>query len=318
MERARYEPFVRGPHEVGAHTHRARDGARRRDFAVEVWSPANAEDVAHPLVLFSHGTGGGRCMASYLCTHLASHGYVVASMDHSERTAPELARKAEESAAERRARIAAWIAQRVPDVRFLLDAVLDGDLLGAGPRVDPGRVGIVGHSFGGWTALAATGSDPRIRAVVALAPGGSSSPKPGMIAAPLSFAWGRPVPALYLVGEDDVMTSLAGVRELLERTVPPKRMVVLRRADHEHFMDDAERMHELVRAAKWTGDLAWIPDEMRPITELCSGEAAHDFVRGLALAHFDATLRDDEGAAAFLRGDLASELGARGIEVQPT
>ena len=314
----RYDPFVRGPHAVDARTLWARDAVRSRDFAVEAWSPADAEDEARPLVVFSHGTGGGRCMASYLCTHLASHGYVVASMDHSERSAPELARKAEETGAERRARIAAWIAQRVPDVRFLLDAVLEGSLLEARPRVDPGSVGIAGHSFGGWTALAATGADSRIRAVVALAPGGSSNPKPGMIPAQLSFAWGRPVPALYLVGEADVMTPLAGVRELFERTSPPKRMVVLRRADDEHFMDDPERMHELVRGAKWPGELAWIPEAMRPITELCSGETAHDCARGLALAHFDATLRDDAEAAAFLQRDLAPELGDRAIEVWPT
>jgi hypothetical protein len=32
--------------------------------------------------------------------------------------------------------------------------------------------------------------------------------------------------------------------------------------------------------------------EMRPITELSSGEQAHLWVRGLTLAHMDAFLRD--------------------------
>ncbi len=37
--------------------------------------------------------------------------------------------------------------------------------------LDPERVGRVGHSFGGWTVLAAPDGDPRVRAVVAHAPG---------------------------------------------------------------------------------------------------------------------------------------------------
>src|SRR5439155_87759 len=35
-----------------------------------------------PLVLFSHGNGGIRFQSLFLCAHLASHGYVVASPDH--------------------------------------------------------------------------------------------------------------------------------------------------------------------------------------------------------------------------------------------
>ncbi len=53
---------------------------------------------------------------------------------------------------------------------------------------------------------------------------------------------------------------------------------------------------------------------MRPITELCSGEQAHAFTRGLALAHIDWSLRGDSGAIRFLAGDVVAVLAARGIE----
>jgi len=66
-----------------------------------------------------------------------------------------------------------------------------------------------------------------------------------------------------------------------------KQLVVLRRADHVHFIDDVESQHEALRAMPLSGELAWIPKEMRPISELCSGDQAHLFTRGLALAHFD-------------------------------
>src|SRR5258708_1199892 len=111
--------------------------------------------------------------------------------------------------------------------------------------------------------VGAAGVEGGIRAVVALAPGGSSRPKPGILPGELTFAWGRDVPTLYLVAENDVMTPLAGMHELFERTPATKRMVILRRADHIHFLDDVEREHEAARSMKWAGALAWISEEMR-------------------------------------------------------
>jgi hypothetical protein len=62
------------------------------------------------------------------------------------------------------------------------------------------------------------------------------------------------------------------------------------------------------------GRLAWIPAALLPITELCSGEQAHLFARGLTLGHLDATLRHLDGAKRFLAGDGEAGLAARGVE----
>jgi hypothetical protein len=91
-------------------------------------------------------------------------------------------------------------------------------------------------------------------------------------------------------------------------------MVILRRADHYHFMDDVETVHESVRTMPVTQELAWFK-EMWPIAELCSGEQAHMFVRGLTLCHMDATLRRQQEAQQFLLGDLEAELAGRGVAV---
>jgi pimeloyl-ACP methyl ester carboxylesterase len=85
--------------------------------------------------------------------------------------APELAPPPDETAEQKAARMQRVIGSRVPDVRFLLDHLLHADLA---ISVDPARIGIVGHSFGGWTALAMHEVEPAIRAVVALAPGGAA------------------------------------------------------------------------------------------------------------------------------------------------
>jgi len=207
------------------------------------------------------------------------------------------------------------LASRVPDVRFLLDELLSNLALGTDTGIDPAQIGIVGHSLGGWTALAVPDVEDRIRAVVALAPGGASNPRPGILPAKLDFAWGRDVPTLYLVAENDVPLPLAGMYELYERTPATKRMVILRRADHAHFMDNVEELHESFRTMPVTGDLVQFQKETRPIAELCPGEHAHVFTRGLTLSHMDAALRRQASAQRFLAGDLKAELARRGIDV---
>jgi pimeloyl-ACP methyl ester carboxylesterase len=205
----------------------------------------------------------------------------------------------------------AWIANRVPDVQFLLEHLLSSEM-----NLDSSRIGIVGHSFGGWTALATPEADQRIRAVVALAPAGSSNPKPGVIPAKLSFNWGRDVPTLLLVAENDIPLPLDGMFEIFERTRATKQMVILRRADHGHFLDHIEEEHESARKMLLARkELAWMGEAMRPIAELCSGEHANLFVRGLTLCHMDAILKQQEVARRFLAGDIESELGARGVDV---
>jgi dienelactone hydrolase len=180
----------------------------------------------------------------------------------------------------------------VPDIRFLLDRLLAGAVWAADVTLDRGRIGIVGHSFGGWTALAAPEVESRVGGVVALAPGGMSQPPPGIIPAQLTFAWERDVPTLYLVAEDDTALPLAGMYELFARTRAAKRMVIVRRADHEHFADIVE-----------------------PLPGQCSRDDAHLVVRGLTLCHLDAVLRQQEAAQRFWEGDLAAALAAWGVDV---
>ena len=330
MSRA-YDPFAPGPLAVGASTIQAADTARGRLFPVELWYPARSgprpgpgpvRDVParpgpHPLVVFSHHSGGHRQSSSFVGIHLASHGYVVAAMDHSEVVAPELAGREGETAAERGARIGAMIAARVPDVRFLLDHLLGGPAPGAavpgGIELDPERVGLAGFSFGGWTALAAPETEARVRAVVALAPAGIPHPRPGVLPLTLAFGWDRAVPVLCLAAEHDTPIPLDGLRELFGRVPSPKRMFILRDADHQHFVDDVATQHEAVRAMSFSAETAWLPAGMRPVGELCAPEHAYLFTRGLALGHLDAALRQLPEAAGFLDGDVTGALAARGV-----
>lgn len=176
---------------------------------------------------------------------------------------------------------------------------------------------MAGHSLGGWTALAAPGSEPRVRAVVALAPGGSSRPVPGVLPLTLAFGWERAVGLLILAGDRDVPVPLDGVQEIFGRAPEPKQMFVLHRAGHQHFADDVEASHEALRAMTLPGQASWMTAAMLPMSQLCPGEHGHTFTRGLSLAHLDAALRGNDAARRFLAGGAQSALAARGVQVVP-
>ena len=72
---------------------------------------------------------------------------------------------------------------------------------------------------------------------------------------------------------------------------PRADRATVRRSSAPFFMDHVEQEHETVRRMPCTGALAWMPKEIRSIAELCSGEQAHSFVRGLTLCHTDALVR---------------------------
>lgn len=349
-----YDPFARGPFPVGVRTLHPTDGARGgRSLPIEVWYPATdaqtGQDVApasqdhfellpgfpavsqeavrdaaprrdrHPLVAFSHGFGGHRRQTTFLCTHLASHGYVVGAVDHTGNTMVDILQMvmALQSGGEMPEPLGIldeFIQLRPADIGFMIDHLAAEPELGA--LVDLDRLGMTGHSFGGWTTLAYTSRDPRVRAALPLAPAGGRTHMPAEpLRAALSFDWGRDVPTLYLVAEGDSLLPLDGMRELLERTRSSKQMVVLKNSDHMHFCDRVEEVHEMFRMMPPPGAFADVARNVPPIAELCPGEHAYQFVRGLGLAHMDAHLKGSEPAAQLLAGDIRALLAARGIAV---
>jgi dienelactone hydrolase len=134
----------------------------------------------HRVVLYSPGAGDPRGLGTVLAEELASWGYLVISIDHTYETyvefpggrlvGPELLAQAPPPDAPDAA-LAAFLRKlvgvRVADARFVLDRLDDiGSQVGA--PIDTGRVGMVGHSAGGFTALQAAYDDCRLRAAADL------------------------------------------------------------------------------------------------------------------------------------------------------
>ena len=105
--------------------------------------PAVAEG-AHPLVLLSHGSGGNADTLGWLSSALAARGAIVLAVNHPGSTSGDSS-----------PRRSADLAARARDLSAALDMILaDPDFA---PSVDAGRIGVVGFSLGGATALGLAG-----------------------------------------------------------------------------------------------------------------------------------------------------------------
>ena len=137
------------------------------DMAADRDLPPATDGGPFPLVLFSHGFAGYRLQSTFLTTHLASWGFVVASVEHPYRNLTAVF-------GDLSAFAGSIGTDRSPDVEQLLGAI---DIVKAesndpnsaihGLAVDTTHVGAVGHSLGGFAVFAAA-RDPRIESYVAL------------------------------------------------------------------------------------------------------------------------------------------------------
>jgi dienelactone hydrolase len=126
-----------------------------------------------PIIIYSHGLGdmqgrGVRTENSEKAQELASHGYIVVSMDHTDTYATVL--DSGELILGRRAWSFDYLPDRLKDVSFLLDQFQQWNA--ADPffegRLDLERIGIVGWSFGGGTAAESCQLEDRLKAAVLL------------------------------------------------------------------------------------------------------------------------------------------------------
>ncbi|MPS47425.1 alpha/beta fold hydrolase [Methylobacillus sp.] len=102
----------------------------------------------HPLILVSHGSGGSHLLYRTMTAHLAQHGYVVAMIEHpgNNRVDNQFMGKVEN------------LQYRPRHLRLTADALYGDAVLG--PHLQAGRIGVIGHSMGGYTALALAGGTP--------------------------------------------------------------------------------------------------------------------------------------------------------------
>lgn len=288
------------------------DAPRQRAVPIKVHLPRTAD--RHPVLVLSHG-GGGNWDANFAqARHLASHGYVVLALEHVGSNT-EVMQRAQRYLANLQAmtRDAAEVLGRPQDVSFAIDQAMRWNVQHEAlrGRFDLEHVGVLGHSFGAYTALVVAGARPaldwlqppvapgrglgpdlrdaRIRCGVALSPQGPGEP----FFSEASFA-SLKVPMLGISGSLDQQQQAGPENRRRGFELWPaggKTLVWLNNADHTAFSDSTGSGRRMLPSRA--------RDDVQPL------------VRAATLAFFNGCLKNDPRAPEQL-GEAALRVYLRG------
>ncbi|MEP2102940.1 MAG: dienelactone hydrolase family protein [Parasphingorhabdus sp.] len=272
----------------------------------------DAEAIAgqkYPLVLMSHGFGGWDTQFSNLAEQIASHGYIVASINHADMPI--------DGVTSFLLSFGNVLVDRTLDQRQILTQILDDAQSGShtyAAQIDSGNVGLIGYSMGGYGAIASAGApydfanDPMsnipatartvmeealekplpIKSLVTFSPWGGQ---------PDSRAWTADSigkinkPVLVIAGnQDDVVNYEEGVKWLFENMTGSDRyMLVYREARHNIVGNDFDLEADgNFTTAEFLKEPVWRSDRLNAINQ--------HFVT----AFLDMTLKGDASKADYL------------------
>ena len=329
-------PDQLGSFAVGHTMFTVTDDARdARELIVNVWYPVDAADAVdepkteyplqsvfmlpsevavddlpvssagpHALLIFSHGFGGINTQSTQLMEVLASHGFVVASPEHTGNTALD---DSDPTPAE----------NRVPDVTLVIDRMFErsgsaGDAFEG--RIDESKVGALGHSFGGTTALgsvagwAGASPDPRVTVIASIAGGTSPDHFTDAVLEPVT------APTMLLVGTLDP-SALQNHEYVFDRMPNAEALfkVEVTDANHTHFANVCDIGNLLIDDLMITQD-RWAAvgagGLLQPYEDTCTDGVfpiaeAQRLQNLYMVAHFKRFLMGETGYAPYLSAAYA-------------
>ncbi|MBE9224953.1 alpha/beta hydrolase [Phormidium sp. LEGE 05292] len=283
----------------------------QHSFRVELYIPEGLSQRA-PVVVISHGLGSDPKGFAYLGQHLASHGFVAVLPQHIGSDAAK--REAFLLGIGSSSTDPMEFVDRPLDIKYTLDQLerlSQGELAG---KMNLQQVGVIGHSYGGYTALALAGAkfnqariaqacsnrkvslnasiflqclatdlppvtenfrDPRIKAVIAL------NPLTSIVFGPEGMS-NIQIPTMILGGSADIITSV--VQEQIQPFIwmknPEKYLSVVIPSGH-------------AAADQFDGtDNQPAPNTLGFLLSGRDPKLARDYIKGLSLAFMQAYLND--------------------------
>lgn len=215
------------------------DSATLAGLHVTVWSPDHDTQGPLPVIVFSHGFHGCAVQSRFLTNALASVGYLVVAPNHRDAACgggtARWSDRPEEPFGDPAAWTEATFRNRADDIRRLVAALKTDATWRA--RADANRLGLMGHSLGGYTVLGLGGAWPGwklegVRAVLAMSPYALPFTRRGTLR-------GLAAPVMYQGGTRDTPLTPT-VRDPMgayDQSASPRYYVEFDRAGHFAWTD---------------------------------------------------------------------------------
>ena len=157
-----FDPTASGNNSFQERTLIFRDHQRDRSIMADFYLPNTSSG---PLVVLSHGYASNRQFLTYLAQHLASHGLTVVALEHPGSNL-EILSDTEFPLNPGKLLSPQELVHRPQDIRFLLDELsqFNNNSQFFQP-LNTENVTVIGHSLGGYTALALAGGELDLKAV---------------------------------------------------------------------------------------------------------------------------------------------------------
>ena len=215
-------------------------------LTVAIWMPPDVAPRPLPVIVFSHGYRGCNTQSRFLMRALAADGYVVLAPNHRDASCgkPASARGPEEPFV----RPDSWTEHSYEDRRTDIATLIDTmkKQVPWSTLIDWGKLGLAGHSLGGYTALGVAGGwapwrRPDVKAVLALAPYCEPFARHGALDRVTA-------PVMYQGGTVDVgiTASLRRPGGCYDKTPAPVYYVELHNAGHLAWTDLQPRFQDSV------------------------------------------------------------------------
>lgn len=151
------DPRQRGAFQFRQETLTLTDASRQRTFYMILFAPKTYRPGKTPVVIISHGLASRPEDFTAVSEHLASHGFVVAIPQHPGSDFQQ--KQALLNGLSREVFDTSEFYNRPLDISFVIDELERRNQSEFGGRLDLENVGVAGHSFGGYTALAVAGAE---------------------------------------------------------------------------------------------------------------------------------------------------------------